>query len=81
VKLAIAFIAAVAVAILVICATRFDAFTTLVIGVAMALVAIFSGAAVTLGVVTRRLHRRKSDNESAEAPAEVIRDGTTPDAS
>jgi hypothetical protein len=73
VKVTFVVIALVAFAILAFCATRFDTHTVVVVGIAMGLVAFFSGAAVTLGVYTKRLERRGGDETSVDE-AETIRE-------
>ncbi len=70
-KLTLAIIALVALAVLAFCATRFDAHTVVVVAIAMALVAFFSGAAVTLGVYTKRIERRGGDGATVD-DAETI---------
>lgn len=70
-KLALASISLIALAILAFCAARFDTHTTLVIAIAMALVAFFSGSAVALGVITRRAESRRKNPPHADA-AEII---------
>jgi hypothetical protein len=72
VKVTLVIIALVALAIIAFCATRFDAHTVVVVAIAMALVAFFSGAAVTLGVYTKRLERR-GGNEASVDEVETIR--------
>lgn len=70
-RAAAAFIAIIALAILVFSATMFDAPTVAVIAVAMAIVSFFSGATVMLGVMTRRA---SNSSTRVDDEAEVIHD-------
>ncbi len=79
-KLTLVFIALIAAAILAFSALMFDAATVLLIGAAMALVAFFSGAAVTLGVITRRNEQDRTRHPSSDA-TEIIPDESPPDSS
>jgi hypothetical protein len=58
VKLAAGIILLIALSILAFSAAVFETTTVIFIGAAMSLVAFFSGAAVVLGVFTRRAHEK-----------------------
>lgn len=74
-RTSIAFILAIGLALLALSATMFDTTTTVVVAITMVIVAVFSGAAVTLGVFTRRAARAR---HLGEADGTVIRDDPAP---